>query len=61
MKLMTSESAEEENVYKFVSEKSENVFQQETKPRDSEGGGFRVCVQLVLSRADQRINECDGE
>lgn len=59
MKLSSTESVED--VYDLLSEKSENVFYKETKPRDSEGGGVCVCVQLVLSRTDQRINECDGE
>lgn len=44
MKLTTTKSASEENVYDLLSEKSENVFHKETKPRDSQGGGVCVCV-----------------
>lgn len=61
MKLTTTKSAEEENVYDLLSAKSENVFHKETKPRDIEGGGVCVRVQPVLSGADQRIDECDGK
>lgn len=60
MKLTTTRSVEE-NVYDLLSKKSENVFYKETKPLAVEGGGVCVCVQLVLSRTDQRVNECDGE
>ena len=60
MKLLTTNSVKE-NVYNLLSKKSENVFHKETKPRHTEGGGVCVCVQLVLSCADQGINECDGE
>ena len=52
----------EENVYDLLSEKSENDFNKETKPlADTEGCGDCVCVQPILPRIDQRINECDGE
>lgn len=60
MKLTTSKSVKN-NVYDLLSAKSENVFHKETKPPRSEGGGVCVCIQLVLSRTDQRINECDAE
>lgn len=51
-----------ENVYDLLSEKSENDFNKETKPlADTESGSGCVCVQPVLSRTDQGINECDGE
>lgn len=61
MKLKTTTKSDEENVYYLLSEKSENVFYKETKPFDSEGGGVRVRVQSLLPRADQGVNECDGE
>lgn len=55
-------SSVEENVNDLLPEKSENDSYEETKPLpDSQGGSGGVCVQPVLSRADQRINECDGE
>lgn len=49
------------DVYILLSEKSENVFHKETEPRRAEGGGVCVCVQPVLYRADQRVDERDGE
>ena len=54
-------STDEQNVYDLLSAKSENVFYKETKPRDTEGGGVCVCVQLVLSCTDQGIDERDGK
>lgn len=52
----------EENVYDLLPEKSENDFNEETKPLvDNQGSSGCVCVQHILSRTDQRIVKCDGE
>lgn len=58
---MRTRSVKRENVYKFLSEKSENVFYQTTKSGRAEGGGVCVRLQLVLPRADQGVAERDGK
>lgn len=58
---MTTKTAGNENVYDLLSTKSENVFHKETKPLDFEGSGVCVCVQPLLSGADQGIVERDGK
>lgn len=59
MKLTQTGSVKD--VYILLSEKSENVFHEETEPARAEGGGVCVCVQPLLHRADQGVDERDGE
>jgi hypothetical protein len=63
MRLKTTrvKSVERENAYKFMSEKSENVFHETPELDRAEGGRVRVRLLLVLPRADQGVHECDGE
>lgn len=60
MKLVITESLDVKNVYDLLSEKTQIAFVEEAEHASSEGGGARVCIQLILPCSHQGVDECDG-